>query len=780
MAIRPDPEPKSASPRSGAPKGELEQYGVWVKAEPQDVAEEISIPDSGDSDFDLPLEAASVPEESFLSADEEKLLGSFDTEFEPSSESESVGPLPDIEDMPPLEESLLPSDPSSQAGDSGDLSETIDISLDEFDIPSQAPSFRPDDKIDMSSVEGLEPAPPASPAGEIEDVSSEFLDLAEEPALAPSSGSTARPAPSSDFGSGIDDVTAEFLDVEDTVASPASKDSSADFEPLDIDLHFDDLGPEPAAVAAPPSSSAASEPGFEAVTEFDDFLSADGSKASSAVPDFDDVSAVERELSDPVPQISPSPTASASRPRDSSSPDLSTEILLKIANELSSIRGELVSLKSQIGDVVASAEAIPHKPAEAQEAEPPQSEGPSGGFFDDEEDETIALTGDELDNILNTADFTEELAETEQPLDLEMDSSAEDTPPDGLGLLDESLLPETGDYSAAIEPAIEEVRLGQEDSVDEVAPPSIGGDVLDLVADEGVLPQTPAPDDTSYLESPDLPLGEAGIEDLDLGTPPPSDEPLVEPDLSELNLETEDLEPRLDIDEELPLAGTEPQVEEITLDIEAGPEYISPEEKPSDAEFLEAIPEIDEPNFAEINLHEEKSDSELIAEPSQVSELMDAEEITELSDSDFSSLDTNGLSTQSLDMSLDEVSPLEESAPLMDEEDLILGTEDEALEPLPEAEALPESESLFEPEPEPEPEPISARPKATPAKAPVAVEAESPKQGEDGDRLKSEIRSVLSYLDKLLDSLPEEKIEEFARSEYFDTYKKLFEELGLV
>jgi len=38
----------------------------------------------------------------------------------------------------------------------------------------------------------------------------------------------------------------------------------------------------------------------------------------------------------------------------------------------------------------------------------------------------------------------------------------------------------------------------------------------------------------------------------------------------------------------------------------------------------------------------------------------------------------------------------------------------------------------------------------------------------------------LSYLDKLLDSLPEDKIEEFANSEYFDTYKKLFEELGLV
>jgi hypothetical protein len=46
--------------------------------------------------------------------------------------------------------------------------------------------------------------------------------------------------------------------------------------------------------------------------------------------------------------------------------------------------------------------------------------------------------------------------------------------------------------------------------------------------------------------------------------------------------------------------------------------------------------------------------------------------------------------------------------------------------------------------------------------------------------LKNELKTVLSYMDQLLESLPEDKIEEFAKSEYFDTYKKLFKELGLV
>jgi len=46
--------------------------------------------------------------------------------------------------------------------------------------------------------------------------------------------------------------------------------------------------------------------------------------------------------------------------------------------------------------------------------------------------------------------------------------------------------------------------------------------------------------------------------------------------------------------------------------------------------------------------------------------------------------------------------------------------------------------------------------------------------------LKNELKNVLSYMDHLLESLPEEKIEEFAQSEYFDKYKKIFKELGLV
>ena len=59
-------------------------------------------------------------------------------------------------------------------------------------------------------------------------------------------------------------------------------------------------------------------------------------------------------------------------------------------------------------------------------------------------------------------------------------------------------------------------------------------------------------------------------------------------------------------------------------------------------------------------------------------------------------------------------------------------------------------------------------------------QAEKSKESKDiSDDLKTEIKSVLSYMDQLLENLPENKIAEFAQSEQFDTYKKLFKELGL-
>ncbi len=59
---------------------------------------------------------------------------------------------------------------------------------------------------------------------------------------------------------------------------------------------------------------------------------------------------------------------------------------------------------------------------------PSAAAGTQGGFFDEDEDETIALTGDELDNILNTAEITEEAAESPS-LDVDVDLQSDELTP---------------------------------------------------------------------------------------------------------------------------------------------------------------------------------------------------------------------------------------------------------------------------------------------------------------------------------------------------------------
>lgn len=46
-------------------------------------------------------------------------------------------------------------------------------------------------------------------------------------------------------------------------------------------------------------------------------------------------------------------------------------------------------------------------------------------------------------------------------------------------------------------------------------------------------------------------------------------------------------------------------------------------------------------------------------------------------------------------------------------------------------------------------------------------------------QVRADVRAVLAYLDQLLDALPPDKVKEFAQSEHFATYKKLFQEFGL-
>jgi hypothetical protein len=351
--------------------------------------------------------------------------------------------------------------------------------------------------------------------------------------------------------------------------------------------------------------------------------------------DFDDISAVEKDLNEEIPVTGEDTVVTN---------DKSTELLMIIADELSSIKKEISTLKTELAGFKAGAapEGL------AQQA--PGAETENSGFFsDDDTDETIALTGDELNNILITADFTEEKSEEALP----------------------------GEPSITAEPQIEEdvsvsgfeslgSMPGDENGID--IPDTLPETIFDVPGFDSsteieVSHVNSITDDVSYLEGSDSiepDLDNVAIEEPELEIIDFEDEKLVEPELTEFNIDLTDMEKDF------------PAEQEITV-----PESFAVEEL--------AVPESGVDEFAT----------------------------------------TDTLSEQELA-------------------------------------AIQEDISI--------PEPAVA---ADQSKVPQPAMATLPVE------LKDEIKSVLSYMDQLLESLPEEKIEEFARSEHFEVYKKLFEELGI-
>ncbi|MDR2073480.1 MAG: hypothetical protein LBP60_08630 [Spirochaetaceae bacterium] len=505
----------------------------------------------------------------------------------------------------------------------------------------------------------------------------------------------------------------------ETASSMSGSDSNADIE-------FEEI-PESSELPVGLDPIPVDKDGFTEVS-MNDFLDSETTLAAPKSIDFGDldsnVAEMEPENLEPVSQAVAAPPGAG---------DLSTQLLMKIADELSSIKKELSSLKHELGVV--------RKEVKSEGAEPK-----GGGFFDEEDDEKIALTGDELDNILNTANFTEEAgsgealgdagAETGGLLNLDPDIgiSAEGNLSDK-----EDLLSEDGN-SGLSEPAdmsFDEVDLSELDGAIKVEDTVKNlNDELDLSLDlstedlpdfseepaelnnlrqEGALPITPAPEDTSYLEEDPL------AADFTAGTGD-------QIDLSGAVIEEPDLSAHIT---ENPVS--EPAIDNISIDLE-----------------------MEEPNSLEISPDAAGGDSgDFVFEPEETMEIPVTEEPV-----------------------IDDTNPLAADSPFSFEEpDLGSEPADSPFsfeEPdLGSPAAVPGDAGPFGSEPFEAPVEESP-PAAPPAEEPGGAAEAIP------SNLKQELKTVLSYMDQLLESLPEDKIEEFAKSEYFDTYKKLFEELGLV
>lgn len=755
---KPDPIP--------TPEQELEKYGVWVKAEPQDIFDEpnssretidehsidgseaILLPEDDDEfldSFDLPEEA----EESAITDDENEAFDDFESlspleepEFlvEMTEEAFDLEALDSLEPEAPMETSSI--DLDEDVIEDG----IIDIELDEleYDEPvseSRPTAPQPADTIDNSSTNDTFATTDINieDFGFTDDGSSDsnpsLENLGAEYASMPSLETTeTSPIPSDDYD--LLDIDLQFDDTIPEVETHESAeladelsddflDISSEFETVDIDsIGMEETVPSSSAVEPEPMPIEQSSASYQD-TSLDSFIDDDENRESGIMPDmavenvsiddddlgFDDIKAVTDDLSD-------------------DRAGQSSNLLQKIALELSSIKEELVSLRSQLSTLKAS--GISTSAQEDAIDEDSFEESTAGGFFDDEDDDTIALTGDELDNILNTADFTEEA----------VDESFNELEVPQLDIPDDlELLPEDGDYTQASEPGIELIDLPIVEPTDE--------EKGSINSNEGVTPLTEVPDDTSFLDAPsDDDLMELDVMDFE-------DETLVEPEESDLKiLEDSTFGEEFD-DEDLPILedGNEEDDLEITLDIDASdrpvistvdsfPESI---EEIEEAEELEELLETEE--LGGLDLHSEEIDSfesldqtefdeaqsDIVSPPSKPVDYHPDELSTSLDDSLF--VDSVSKDEMPSETGIEELSPLDDNDDLV--EDLVL-------------------------------EPVSIPALAAGSDAPVP------------DKLKHDVKSVLLYLDQLLASLPEEKIEEFASSEYYDTYKHLFDDLGLL
>ncbi|MDR3342147.1 MAG: hypothetical protein LBT14_05050 [Treponema sp.] len=440
-----------------------------------------------------------------------------------------------------------------------------------------------------------------------------------------------------------------------------------------------------------------------------------------SAPEEPDAVAMDHEAID-EPELESKQVDREPAPPQLPSPDVLSQLVMRVVEELSLIRTELSGIKEEFKSLRREV------PAPAVDA---QGKAENHGFFDEEEDEKIALTGDELDNIINTTDFIEETGE--EPT-MDADAEGVDENSDAIALTGDELDNILNTSDIIEENAVEGVSVFE--SVDDDAVPDLdlsrleqdgstaetAGEVSFVPADgefinfddseelqqlraEGVKPYTEAPDDiaTNYLKADPFAKQHFDETSIDL-----SDAVIDEPDLSDI--------------EEAPLE--EPAIEDIAIDdinidaIGSGDEIDAEEEEETDFPMLtgietEASPA---PDATEASAKNTKVLSDDV-----MNEVLAQAGLTNLFGFTFTSEDgdTGEKAGDAVDTNKIDV--------------------------------------------------LDAKVDDTPVAPPLVP-----------PHVKQDLKTVLSYMDKLLESLPEEKITEFAGSEYFDTYKALFTELGLV
>ena len=750
---------------------ELDSYGVWVKRAPQDASEEaldLDLPDFSDfqetadqtgiieeqNDNEVPVadqDSSATDENGEISIDDFVTDGFTDPNeaYAPSSPN------------PPEQDGELSLDdfmeggfeaPSEGSTDSESASESDEVSLDDFldgDFSddagaSSSDEISIDDFLDDDSVSSAKQKEDDITNDEPLDIDVDFTESEED--AVPTTEITEENESENEESFADDDDMFDSIEKIETASEPEAEtpvtESNIELEDVSLDDFNLEESDDATAAALGASINSSVSSGEETVSldsfgidsSSEEMPAGTGSSRKQQTVDYE-LAITEEDNVQAAPVIDEIKSDSVTQNKEETTETtVNNELLEKIVSDLSGLKDEINALKNDLAELkekntldnISSGQNDGEQPAESEIELPVQSEPAEepGGFFNsDEEDDTIALSGDELSNIVSNADFTEETAEP----DTQYDESTEET-----------------------------------------------------VTEEQ--PEQELPEDFSADFSNDTPFG--GIEDTVI----PDEEPdtglsmdINEEILEEPNLD--DIETNADIPEEIEI----PKVDDIAETQDEEPDLDDILVESSSTDFMDSVtdstnmqPDIEitepvEPELAEEEaaITKEEADditSEYSADTTENTEpVLDEDAALELPEE--SSSDAENTDEESTDDIFNEtaiedaqhtqdamMNDIMNEAPSVDN-----ALSEENVDYLSKDNTVLSDDEAAVAESEPEP----------------SAETEQTDTSDLPSDIKEDVKSVLLYMDQLLENLPEDKIMEFAKSEQFTTYKKLFNELGL-
>lgn len=750
---------------------ELDSYGVWVKRAPQDASEEaldLDLPDFSDfqetadqtgiieeqNDNEVPVadqDSSATDENGEISIDDFITDGFTDPNeaYAPSSPN------------PPEQDGEISLDdfmeggfeaPSEGSTDSESASESDEVSLDDFldgdfsdgSGASSSDEISIDDFLDDDSVSSAKQKEDDITNDEPLDIDVDFTESEED--AVPTTEITEENESENEESFADDDDMFDSIEKIETASEPEAEtpvtESNIELEDVSLDDFNLEESDDATAAALGASINSSVSSGEETVSldsfgidsSSEEMPAGTGSSRKQQTVDYE-LAITEEDNVQSAPVIDEIKSDSVTQNKEETTETtVNNELLEKIVSDLSGLKDEINALKNDLAELkekntldnISSGQNDGEQPAESEIELPVQSEPAEepGGFFNsDEEDDTIALSGDELSNIVSNADFTEETAEP----DTQYDESTEETVTEEQP---EQELPE--DFSADF--SNDTPFGGIEDTVIPDEEPDTG---LSMDINEEILEEPNLDDIETNADIPEeieIPKVDDIAETQD--EEPALDDILVESsstDFMDSVTDSTNMQPDIEITEPV-----EPELaeEEAAITKEEADDITS-EYSADTAENTEPV--LDEDAALELP-EESSSDAENTAEES-TDDIFNETAIEDAQHTQDAMMNDIMNEAPSVDNALSE-----ENVDYLSKDNTVL-SDDEA--------------AVAESEPEP------------------SAETEQTDTSDLPSDIKEDVKSVLLYMDQLLENLPEDKIMEFAKSEQFTTYKKLFNELGL-